>query len=107
MSRLLMYMALQADTAVKKEVFIPSKKRHHKEQRIAPRRTHLKSCTVDDEVFCIGDSAYALEEGQTYRVRRYSPVITVPQPLSASLHAHGFHAMQPECSTCLRLPCTV
>lgn len=33
------------------------------------RRSYLTSCTVDDEVFLVGGSAYALEESQTYRVR--------------------------------------
>ena len=66
---------MQANKAFKQEVSVPLKKRH-KEQRIAPRRIHLKSCTVDDEVFCVGDSAYALEEGQTYRVRSCTPILT-------------------------------
>ncbi len=68
---------MQANVAVEQEVPVRSRKRH-KELRTAPRRTYLKSCKVDDEVFCVGDSAYALEEGQTYRVRSRSSGLMSP-----------------------------
>ncbi len=58
---------VQASTAIKKEIAIPSKKRV-KGKSSNTRRTYLTCCTVDDEVFKVGDSAYALEQGQTYQV---------------------------------------
>ena len=58
---------VQVSTAIKKETVTPSKKRV-KGKSGNTRRTYLTCCTVDDEVFKVGDSAYALEQGQTYQV---------------------------------------
>ena len=58
---------VQASTAINKKIASPSRKRV-KEKSSNTRRTYLTCCTVDDEVFKIGDSAYALEQGQTYQV---------------------------------------
>ena len=58
---------VQASTAIKKKTASSSKKRV-KEKSSNTRRTYLTCCIVDDEVFNVGDSAYALEQGQTYQV---------------------------------------
>ena len=71
---------LQASKSVRQEAAIPSKKRHN-EQLSKSGRTYLKSCKVDDELFCVGDSAYALEEGQTYKVCKHLHDISDCAPL--------------------------
>ena len=93
---------MQPSTAVKQEVPVSSKKRP-KEQCIAPRRTYLKLCTVDDEVFCVGGSAYALEEGQTYRVRSCTHGFTNPEQPNASPSVDGLYWHEMDLTCCVRL----
>ena len=61
-------MLQQASTAIPKE---PQSSSKECAQPIATKaqRRFLTSCEVDGELFRVGDSAYALEEGQTYEVR--------------------------------------
>ena len=60
-------MLQQASTAVPREPQSSSKVCAQPTATKAQRR-FLTSCEVDGEVFRVGDSAYALEEGQMYKV---------------------------------------
>ena len=61
-------MMQQASKAIPKEPQSSSKVSAQPTASRAQRR-FLTSCEIDGEVFRVGDSAYALEEGQTYKVR--------------------------------------
>ena len=52
----------------KKEEVIPETQKRVGARPTKVGRKKVTSCKVDDEVFHVGDSAYALAEGQTYEV---------------------------------------
>ena len=57
----------QASGVIKEEV-IPATQKRVNARPTKGGRKKVTACKVDDEVFHVGDSAYALTEGQTYEV---------------------------------------
>ena len=55
-------------SGVRKEEVIPATQRRVNARTTKVGRKKVPSCKVDGEVFHVGDSAYALTEGQTYEV---------------------------------------
>ena len=70
----------------KKEEVIPAIQKRVGARPTKVGRKKVTSCKVDDEVFHVGDSAYALAEGQTYEVLSQSWVHGI-SPVSCSRDA--------------------